>query len=98
MKPIRFGPRAVPHFLSSSAIVILVICAMLLWPKQTVAQAAAQQGPATQSNASGAKGAVPAVQTYPDSPQGLEELMKDMLKLDPVSVDTTITVVFTLGG
>lgn len=67
---------------SLAAIALLLICATLLWPKQAVAQTASQQSPVEQSHASSVNGALPAIQNYPDSPQGLEQLMKDMLRLE----------------
>lgn len=54
--------------------------AMLLWPYQLAAQAVPQQS-AQQTPSSNINSLAPTIPAYPDSPDGLEHLMKDMLKL-----------------
>ncbi len=64
-----------------AAVAALLTFASLLCARPLVAQTAVPQPSAQQSSASNVNGSVLAIPTYPDSPQGLEDLIRDMLKL-----------------
>lgn len=65
-----------------AAVAGTLTLAMLFWPCQLAAQTAAPQQSAQQSASSSINNSAPSIPVYPDSPDGLEHLMKDMLKLE----------------
>lgn len=64
-----------------AAIGIVVSFGISFSPRQLLAQAAPPPQSTQQSSAGSVNGSAAAIPTYPDAPEGLEHLMKDMLKL-----------------